>query len=273
MIKWQRCAQLGACLYQRFFADHIMRSAASLSFSTLLSIVPFLILSVFVLSWVPHFQQMGPVLQQFILKNFVVSATDLNQQLASFVDKMSVLKWTNIVALSITSVLLLINMVDAFNSVWRVQYRFHFAWTFLIYWLVALLLPIAFACLLFLGPYILSIKFFLGFAFFHTVTQWLIKCLPFFASSLVFTLCNWLLPSTQVKLKQAVIAGVFSAIVFSCAKYGFGWYLHFFRSYQLIYGALAAVPFFLVWVYIAWIIVLIGAVLCHQLSEGDSASN
>jgi len=256
-------------LAERFSSDNIMRMSASLSFSTLLTLVPFFILSVYVLSSLPFFDKSAGSVQQFVLDNFVVStASNLNKQISVFVNQIGVLKWTNIVVISIVSVMMMMNMVDSYNDIWGVKNRYHFAWTLLIYWILVLLMPVAFACILMIGPYFFSIHFFYGIKFYQEISHFLLRLLPFLSSVVVFTFCNWLLPSTTVKFKYALFAGFVSAVLFLLAKFGFSFYLQFFRSYRLIYGALAAIPFFLIWVYISWIIVLMGAQVCHILSVG-----
>ena len=196
------------------------------------------------------------------------TAVNLNKEITGFVNQMSALNWTNIIALSIVSVMMMMNMVDSYNDIWKVKNRYHFAWTLLIYWVAILLMPIAFAFILMVGPYIYSLHFFYGVKFYQVAGHFILATMPFVSSCIVFTFCNWLLPSVRVKLRYALLGGVVSAVFFLLAKIGFGFYVHFFTSYQVIYGALAAIPFFLIWVYVSWLIVLIGGQVCHILSMG-----
>ena len=260
-------ARFTKVLAQRFMTDHLMRMAASLSFSTLLTLVPFLILCGFVLSLFPFFHQAPLHVQRFILDNFVVStATNVNAQVSRFVSQVSALKWPNIAALSVVSLMMVLNMVECYNDIWKVKTRYHFGWTLLLYWVCILLIPLALAIVLMVLPSLFSWSLLEKLQLYQIVGRVLLSSIPFLSSIIVFFLCNWVLPHARVKLKFAFVGAFFSAVLFSFAKMAFVGYVNFFTSYQLIYGALAAIPFFLIWVYLSWLIVLMGAQISHMLS-------
>jgi len=256
-------------LIRRFYSDNITRSAASLSYSTLLALVPFLIVMYYILAPFPLFKGIDTQIQHFIVNNFVSDlATNVNAQLSVFLKQMSTLRWTNILALAVVNILMMFNLVQAYNSIWHVRLRYNYALAFLFYAIVLLISPLVFASLLFLGPYLASIKLLLGSGIYGYVSKPFLKLIPFFSAVVVFTLFNWLLPSTKVKLRYAFVCGSVTAILFDAAKYLFAYYVKYFSSYKMIYGALAIIPFFLVWIYLSWLIILLGALMCNIMSVG-----
>jgi membrane protein len=86
-------------------------------------------------------------------------------------------------------------------------------------------------------------------------------------TTIALTLLYAILPARHVPLKSALAGGLFAALAFEVAKYGFRVYIKTVPTYQIVYGALAALPLFLVWIYVVWIIVLIGAAIAATLSE------
>jgi membrane protein len=87
-------------------------------------------------------------------------------------------------------------------------------------------------------------------------------------TTLAFTLLYVLMPARRVPLTAALCGGLFAALGFEVAKYGFRFYITTMPTYQLVYGALSALPLFLVWIYVSWVVVLIGAAVTATLAEG-----
>lgn len=268
-ITWQKIGLGISTLYHRFFENRCPSRAASLAYTTLLSLVPLVMVGFYILSWFPVFKNIEPGLQKFILSNFVAdSASVVSQYLNEFVAHISDLSMMNIGFLGIVSILLIYNMVGAFNEIWHVRMQTHFAIAFGIYLLVLLFTPLLFGILIVVISYFSSLPFIQsqgGMAFIRTP---LLMVLPYLCEFIVFTFFNWMLPSTRVRFLYAAIAGLITTLLFEVAKHGFVLYLHFVPTYRLIYGALATVPIFLVWMYFSWLIILFGALVCHLLSRG-----
>ena len=107
-----------------FFANDCANRAASLAYTTLLSLVPIVMLSFWILSLFPAFAGTGQVLQQFVVNNFVAhSAQIISEQLSHFLEQIKVLSWSSLVALAVVSILMIYDMVSAFNSIWHVELR------------------------------------------------------------------------------------------------------------------------------------------------------
>ncbi len=254
-----------AKLLFRFNEEGYSSLAASLAYSTLLSLVPLMLISFYVLSFFPTFKGTGIAIQDFILKNFIAaSASVIAHHLSQFLMQLQILTITNLLAFAFVSILLIYNMVHAFNRVWQVRMRHYYGLSFVMYSLVLLLTPIFFGSLMLLSSYIASLPLFSyrqGSVF---IREPVLIILPYFSAFITFTFLNWALPSTAVKLRYAAIAGIVTTILFEMAKYLFSLYLRMMPTYQIIYGALATIPIFLVWLYVTWTIILFGALVCHH---------
>lgn len=258
-----------ATLYHRFFDDHCPSRAASLAYTTLLSLVPLMMVGFFILSWVPMFKGVAPQIQKFIVSNFVAdSATVISQYLNDFLGHLRDLSITNIGFLGIVSILLIYNMVGAFNEIWHVRMETHFAIAFGIYLLVLLFTPLLFALLIVMISYFASTPFVGSTAAVSFIKKPLFKVLPYLCEFIVFSFFNYVLPSTRVRLIYALIAGAMTTILFEFAKLGFTFYLNYVPTYRLIYGALATIPIFLIWIYVVWLIILFCALCCNLMSKG-----
>lgn len=256
-------------LFNRFDEDGCSHLAASLAYSTLLSLVPLAMVSFLVLSYFPALQGTGEALQRFILQNFVAtSANVIASHLNEFLSSIRILSWTNIVALIVVSVLLMYNMVVAFNHIWHVKFRRSLALSFIVYLLILFLMPIFFGVLLLVSSYLASLPLISGTTTVLFLKKPLLIIFPYLVSFITFTFFNWILPSAKVKLWQAATAGFLTTILFESAKYVFTLYLTYFPTYRLIYGAFATIPIFLIWIYVCWSIILFGAIVCNILAIG-----
>lgn len=255
---------LGALFY-RFNEEGYSSLAASLAYSTLLSLVPLMLISFYILSFFPTFKGTGVAIQDFILKNFIAaSASVIANHLSQFLRQLQILTLTNLLAFAFVSVLLIYNMVHAFNRVWKVRMRYYYGLSFVMYSLVLLLTPIFFGSLMLLSSYVASLPLLSDKQGFFLIREPILWGLPYFSAFVTFTFLNWVLPSTAVKLRYAAWAGLVTTALFEMAKYLFSLYLSIVPTYQIIYGALATIPIFLVWLYVTWSIILFGALVCHS---------
>lgn len=263
----QRIVRFFCVFTRRFFQDLVATRAASLAFTTLLSIVPLIIFIFYILSFFPALQQAGQQLENFVITHFIAnSANAILQQLHLFVSKdVHTISWINIVALAFVGLLMIFNIVDAVNGVWHVKMTGFSALSLIFYWIILIIAPLVFAVLLLFSPYLFSLPFFAHFnetAFIHQYTLFFFPCL---IEWITFTLFHWLMPSCRVKLRFAAIAGLITAVLFEIAKWGFVLYLKYFPTYELIYGALSTIPIFFLWVFLTWLIIIAGALVCQML--------
>ncbi len=256
--------QFAAYCGRRFLGDQCLRIATQLSYASLLAIVPILAICFGLLSAFPAFERLRLQVQVFLFNNLVPNAgVEISDQLATFVANARSMTGVGTAALVLTAVLLLSTINGAFNAIWRVTEPRPFMVRIMAYWMVLTIGP------LFLGAS-LSLS---SYGFVTTVlehgerTFGLTRLLPFVLTAGGFTLLYIVIPARAVAVHHALAGGVVAAALFEGLKAGFGFYLRQFPAYEAIYGALAAVPIFLVWMYLSWAVVLFGAEIAAAARE------
>ncbi|WP_213661693.1 virulence factor BrkB family protein [Stutzerimonas stutzeri] len=256
-------------LVQRFLADRGPNSAAALTYTTLFAVVPMMTVTFAMLSAIPAFQGVGEQIQLYIFKNFIPSTgATIQEYLIAFTSQARQLTWFGVGFLMITALMMLLTIEKAFNTIWRVRQPRRGVSSFLLYWAILSLGPLLLGAGFATSTYLASLTFISGpHALLGAGT--LLKAMPLVLSILAFTLLYAAVPNTRVPLRHALAGGLFAAVLFEAAKQLFGLYVSYFPSYQLIYGAFAAVPLFLLWIYLSWMIVLFGAELVCGLSSSQ----
>ncbi|MBC9251742.1 hypothetical protein A9179_15835 [Pseudomonas alcaligenes] len=254
-------------LFQRFLADRAMHSAAALTYTTLFAVVPMMTVTFAMLSAIPVFQGMGEQIQAFIFHNFVPSSGETVQAyLQAFTTQARHLTWAGVVLLAVTAFMMLVTIEKAFNAIWRVRQPRRGVSSFLLYWAILSLGPLLLGVGFAVSTYIASLSLLSGpDALIGAKT--LLGFAPLLSSMAAFTLIYATVPNARVPIRHALFGGFFTAVLFEIAKALFGLYVSLFPGYQLIYGAFATVPLFLLWVYLSWLIVLFGAELVCNLSS------
>ncbi len=261
--------EFGRFLVQRFLADRGPNSAAALTYTTLFAVVPMMTVTFAMLSAIPAFQGIGEQIQVYIFSNFIPSTgATIQDYLVAFTDQARQLTWFGVGFLMATALMMLLTIEKAFNLIWRVRQPRRGISSFLLYWAILSLGPLLLGAGFAMSTYITSLSLISGP---HAVigAGTVLKAMPLVLSVVAFTLIYAAVPNTRVPLRHAVVGGVFTAVLFEAAKQLFGLYVSYFPSYQLIYGAFAAVPLFLLWVYLSWMIVLFGAELVCGLSSSQ----
>lgn len=252
-------------LLQRFIADQGTNNAAALTYTTLFAVVPMMTVTFSMLAAIPAFQDTGEQIQSFIFRNFVPSAGEtLQQYLRDFTTQARQLTWVGVVVLAATAFWMLVTIEKTFNTIWRVRQPRRGVSSFLLYWAILSLGPLLLGGGFAISTYITSLSLISGPDALLGV-QALLKFMPLLFSVAAFTLLYATVPNAQVPLKHALLGGLFAATLFEVAKMLFGLYVRLFPGYQLIYGAFATVPLFLLWIYLSWLIVLFGAELVCNL--------
>jgi membrane protein len=251
-------------LLQRFLADRGANNAADLTYTTLFAVVPMMTVTFSMLSAIPAFQDTGEQIQSFIFRNFVPSAGEtLQQYLRDFTTQARQLTWIGVVILAGTAFWMLVTIERAFNTIWRVRQPRRGVSSFLLYWAILSMGPILLGGGFAISTYIASLSLISGPDALLGV-QTMLKFMPLLFSVAAFTLLYATVPNAQVPIRHALLGGLFAAVLFEVAKMLFGLYVRLFPGYQLIYGAFATVPLFLLWIYVSWLIVLFGAeVVCN----------
>ena len=255
-----------ALVADRFTRHEALQNAAALTYTTLLSLVPLMTVSLAVFSAFPVADRVYLLIQDFVFENFVPTSSDLLQQhLSEFSAKASRLTGAGAGFLLVTALLMMANIDRALNAIWEVKAKRRFASKFLIYWAVLSLGPVLIGASVLVTSYIISFPI-LTEAASTGLGRNLLTLTPVVASAIAFTMLYAVVPNRRIRLTHAVAGGVLAAVLFEGAKRGFGYYITQFPTYEAIYGALATIPIFLVWLYLSWIVVLLGAEVTHCLS-------
>lgn len=251
--------------FNRCKEDKITVSAGHLAYVSLLSLVPFIMVFFTILSAFPAFAEVRGELESFIFTNFVPHAGGVVQQyMAEFVGKASQMGAISILSLVVVALLLISNIDKTLNLIWQTKSERPAIFTFAIYWMVLTLGPILMGSSVLVSSYLVGLA---NFAEEYTpgVTTLLLTIGTFLLSVGGFFIIYMVVPNKQIKAKHAISGALLAAILFDLSKKGFAFYVASFPSYQLIYGALAVIPILFVWVYLSWIIVLLGAEFTHEL--------
>ena len=259
---WQFSRQV----LKRFEQDRCQRVAGSLSFTTLLAIVPLTAVTVAVLSLFPVFSTWMGAIQDFLYSNFVPAAGEAVQKyLTQFAGKAGRLTAVGLLLLAVTALMLMATIEQAFNDIWRVKITRKLARRFLTYGALLTLGPILAAASLTLTSKLFALSFF-GRVELTLMHEVLGAVLPLAFEFGAVVLLYIVVPNAPVKWRNALVGGGFAVLLLEAAKYLFAAAMKYFTTYQILYGAIAALPVFLVWIYISWVIVLLGAIVTATLN-------
>lgn len=254
-------------LVNRVSHDRLTVSAGYMAYITLLSLVPLLTVLLSVLSSFPLFADVGDVLQDFVITHFVPAAgIAVKSALTDFVANTGKMTAVGGAFLFVAALMLISNIDKSLNFIWRVKDKRRSVYSFSMYWMVLTLGPIMVGASIAATSYITSLNF-LDSEAISTVYTYFLRWLPFILSFFAFVGLYLLVPNTKIALRDAVVGALVAAVLFELSKKGFALYITHFPSYQLIYGALAAIPILFVWVYMCWLIVLLGAEVTASLGE------
>ena len=252
-------------LFRQFFADQGILNAAALTYTTLFAVVPLMTVTYSMLAAIPSFKGVGDLVQSWIFSNFVPSTgAEIQDYLQGFTTQARSLTGVGIAFLLVTSIMMIKNIEAALNRIWRVSEPRKGLSSFLLYWAVLSLGPLLIGLGLVLTSYLASLSFITSAASSWKSTLFLI--FPPLLSTAAFTLLYAAVPNCRVPVRYAAVGGLTAAVAFELAKRGFALFVTSSPSYQLIYGAFAAVPLFLLWIYISWCIVLFGAELTRAIT-------
>ena len=245
---------------RRYRDDETSLAASSLAYTALLSLVPFMSVLITVFSAMPLFEEASQQLQDFIFKNFVPTTGEVIQKyIGQFVDKALGLTVTMFLAVFVTSILMMHTMEKALNRIFDSKSTGRFKQKLMMYWAVLTMGP------LLVGGGIALSSFVFKYSAFASMKGFLVEALPVLSSTIAFFLIYLVVPNRKVKWKNAILGALFSAVCFELAKKGFALYVTSIPSYQKVYGTLATIPLFLIWMFLSWNIILIGGTITATL--------
>jgi membrane protein len=251
---------------RRFFEDRCAQTAGSLTYTTLLSLVPLLTVALALSTAFPVFDNVVDTLQDYVLENVLPEADGLSaiaDQINSFTERAGRLTAIGIAGLALTSVLLMMTIDDSLNRIFRVRRRRPLGLRLLTYWAVITLGPLLIGGSLSVSSYLVGVA--MGYLEMPRIAQYPLGVLPFVLTCGALAMLYIFVPHRHVEWRHGLIGAVFAAVAFELAKRGFAYYIGHFPTYAFIYGTFATILIFLVWLYVSWVVVLIGATLTAML--------
>jgi membrane protein len=259
-----RLLEFFLALAQRLREDRGFETAGSLTFTTLLALVPLIAVALALATPFPAFERAMEALGRFASARLLPEGSALvTRQIAEFAEKAGELTSVGLAFLVVTAVMQVHTVEEALNRIFRVQRRRHLVRRLVVY-----------AAVLTLGPALIGASIYLTSALVVSSIGFLelgeyrrsVMCLVAFGfTCMALTLVYLVVPYRHVALRHAAVGGVVAGVLFELAKRGFGLYVVKFPTYTLIYGAFAIIPLFLLWLYVSWVVVLFGATLTASL--------
>jgi membrane protein len=252
--------------WERNRGQNIKQIAASLSFTTTLSLVPMLTVASILISYLPSVIRIKNAFQNWLLDTYMPGG--INEQAFIYLDQFSAqakgLTLLGLLGLLLTTVMTMAVIEGAFNQIFKVYKRRPILKKIVIYSAAMLLGPI----LLGFGTYLSGLLFSAAEGWTEALTFGLsvvVTVVPVFLAIAVYTVVYKILPYSQILWKDALIGALFAATTFEIMKFGFGLFLTNTAFYKTVYGAFAIFPLALLWIYLTWWITLAGAVLVANL--------
>lgn len=260
--------QMGAVLAERFREARLGVSASSLTFTTVLALVPLFAVALAVFSAFPVFGKFQDTLQRWLIESLVPEsiARQVLGYLTQFSRKASRLGTAGLAVVLLSAVFLMVTIERTLGQIWRVQRQRPLAQRVLLYWSAITLGPLLLGSSLAVTSYVVTasrdvVNVLPG------STRWLLDGFEFLMLTACVSGLYYYVPFTRVRWRHAITAGFLVAASLEVAKKLMAFYLLEVPTYSMVYGAFAAVPIMLVWVYVTWLLVLLGAVLASSLPE------
>jgi membrane protein len=272
-----RLLQLGRFILhvlRRFQEERCLQVASSLTYTTLLSLVPLVTVALTLISAFPAFQEFTSHVDDFLSENVLPEPISdvISRYLEEFTEKAARLTALGIAGLAITSFLLMYTIERAFNVIWRVRRGRGVAQRVVMYWSILTLGPALIGASLTMTTFVISRS--MGWAESAWIGDTALKLIPPLFTIAAFTLLYYIVPSRPVQPTHALIGGLVAGVSFEVMKRGFALYVALTPTYTIVYGAFATIPVFLVWIYASWVVTVLGAVVAallpdYRLLRGD----
>jgi len=251
---------------KRMRQPRVTRVASSLAFTTLLSLVPMLIVVFSILSLFPIFDKWRRTVEAFLYANFIPATGEVVskyfQELSNHTQSLTFIS----TGFFLISVLLLFSTIEnSFNDIWRVKSGRSLFERIFVYLAMIILGPFLVVSSLSVTSYLVSLPMISNMPVPKNLNTQLLKLLPILFESTAFLLIYLIIPNQVVLLRHALIGTLVSTFLFEISKKIFTIYVTNFDSYQVIYGALWVIPVFFVWIFISWLVVLVGACITAEI--------
>lgn len=253
-------------LYDRFLSTRCPQVAGSLTYTTLLAIVPLVTVTLAVFSNFPAFSELGAALSTFLQTNILPDRAGqiVTTYALQFSEKATQLTFIGTVMLVVTVLLLLYTIDSVFNDIWGVRTPRPWLTRLTVYWVALTVGPIALAGSIFATGRLVatSVEWIGTGAHVTTLSAWVV---PVSLLGVLFSFLYHAVPNHPVRVLHALAGGFAAALGFIVMQRLFGHFIASFPTYTLVYGTFAALPIFLAWLYMSWVVVLLGAILTSIL--------
>lgn len=265
----RRCAGFAAFVARRWREDRCPQVAGSLTFTSLLALVPLFTVVVAVLSATPVFEPVMVQFKVFLLLNLVpeIAGRIITVYMLQFAESAAGLTTVSLAALFAMAVAMLLTVDRALNAIWRVRRKRPLWVSMTVYSALLVAGPLLLGLSLAATTWAVSAS--LGRVELPTPLQSLVMLVvPVSASATALFLLYRVFPNQGVPARHALAGAIAAAVVFEATKSLFAAWIGAVPTYQLVYGAFAAIPIFLAWLYLAWLVVLAGAEFTAALAHG-----
>jgi len=257
--------QLGrflAHVFKRFNQDRCLQIASSLTFTTLLALVPLVTLTLALMSAFPIFSGLGEHIHAFLLANMLPEKAGkvVSGYIEQFSGRAGSLTALGTAVLAVAAFMMMFTIEGAFNSIWRVSRPRPVVQRILIYWATLTLGPVLIGASLSMTSYIVGASLGLSRQIPFAGSA-ILGFVPFVLTCAAFTLLYYIVPNRPVEPRHALVGGLVAALAFEIMKRSFALYIAQFPTYTLVYGAFAVIPIFLLWIYLSWVVIVIGALI------------
>lgn len=252
-------------MVQQFLGHNCLSQAGALTYTTLFAVVPMMTVAYAMFSVLPEFESVGERIQQYIFANFVPdSSAAVQEKLVEFSERARQLTVVGFVVLFVTAFLMLVTIEKTFNTIWQVPEPRRGLQRFLVYWGVLSLGPPLIAGGLFISLYLISLPLVSDLGA-YGIGNVLFGYLPMILTAIGFTVLFYAVPNCHVPILHAALGGTLTMLAFELAKKLFALTVAN-SNIEPIYGTFAAVPLFLIWLYLVWVLILSGAIFVRTLS-------
>lgn len=259
---------LAAFVIRSFAANRLTEVAASLTFTSLLALVPLMTISFAIIAAFPQFNEMESELEGFIFGNFVPHAGEAVQDyLGTFRANAGKLSAIGTVFLGVTSIMLLVTIERAMNRIFLVKRQRSIVTRLLAFWALLSLGPVLFLLSISMTSAVIAAANQTGGEELSAVFRLVGRLVPFLLTLIGYAVLYLVMPNRRVSVRDALTGAAVAAFLFESLKALFGLYITAFPTYQAIYGAISVLPILLLWIYLSWIVTLVGAGITAALPE------
>ena len=245
---------------RRWSEDRCPQVAGSLTYTTLLALVPLFTIVVALLSSLPFFEDVMVEVKVFLLLNLVpeMAGRIITVYMEQFASNAGRLTSLGLAALFVMTIAMLLTVDHSLNAIWRVHRRRNFWFSIAGYSALLVIGPILIGTSVWVTTYLVTLS--LGYVpLAASAESFVLKLVPVTVSAIAFFLVYRILPNRHVPAVHALVGGILAAVLFEAMKWLFAQYIRAVPTYNVVYGAFAAIPIFLIWLYLSWLVVLFGA--------------